>query len=66
MKIETTDSNVIKATKRGATNVIAWIDPQGTKCIAVDEAIANFNSLHITITAQDRNMMSEAITNIQN
>lgn len=61
MKIETTDTNVLKATKGGATNVIAWIDPQGQKCTAVDGAIANFNSIHITITEQDKKMMNKAI-----
>lgn len=58
---ETTGLPVLKATKRGCTNVFGWVSPQGVKSDSIGSARASFASLNITLTARDMKQMEKAI-----
>ena len=58
--------NVLTATKKGCANVFAWIDPEGTVCFQIENAIASFNGVNINITPADRKAMRDAVSELHN
>jgi len=55
------EGRVLKARKQDATEVVAWRDPDGRRCIGLDSAVNSFEQRGITITSADLDLLRSGV-----